>query len=155
MLQSIKDHRGVALIHQQIGELLLEWKGESEVEAKTHFENAIKVAESHMFSTTAQASYRHLGDMANANGDLDSARKFFEKALHLARQEGDAKGVNVARTGLKETGKLMSERPTTPMVNNYDSIEPVELPPKKQYEDYEDDILNEINLASRIDKVKI
>jgi Tfp pilus assembly protein PilF len=88
----VRDYRGIALIHQQMGEILLEWKGKTEAEAQRHFEEAIEIAESHMFSATATASYKHLGEIAKNYGDTDLAKKYFERAYTLAKQEGDRNG---------------------------------------------------------------
>ena len=75
-----------------MGEVLLEWKGKTEFEAQRHFEEAIHIAEAHMFSATATASYKHLGEIAKSSGDVETAKRYFSKAYALAKQEGDAKG---------------------------------------------------------------
>jgi hypothetical protein len=113
LLEWLKDYHGIALVHQQIGELLLEWKGKSEEEARSHFTTAVTVAEDRifyliycnlhfldMFSSSAQASYRHLGLIASNQGSLEDATTYFEKALSLAQQAQDTKGINAAKAGL-------------------------------------------------------
>lgn len=45
ILANSNDFHGIALLHQSIGELLLEWRGQSEEEARIHFKKAITIAE--------------------------------------------------------------------------------------------------------------
>jgi tetratricopeptide (TPR) repeat protein len=147
-LETVRDFRGIALIHQLMGEVLLEWKGRTEAEAQRHFEDAIQIAESHMFSATATASYKHLGEIAKNSGDMENAKKYFSKAYALAKQEGDNKVASAARMRIKEVGEMEVER------EDVSTVVSVPSTVSSRYFDYEEDISSDLNLASMIDKVK-